>query len=118
MGITTTGNDRIDTATSEIAIALRDAGNPGQSEAYFYAEAMRLRDEIMAGARELPPVLPPWRPAVNGTGRRPWFVCRGWGTESDSVPTAERYHYSPAGKLVRYATVEAAAAAAHKLNGV
>ena len=83
MGIKTTGNSRIDTATAEIAVALRDArvGQPRYREQDHYDEAVRLRDEIMTGTRELPaPVLPPWRPAVNGTGKRPWFLVRGYGT--------------------------------------
>lgn len=50
--IRTTGNDRIDTATSEIAVALRDA-QPVWHDQHYYDEAMRLRDEIMAGTTEL-----------------------------------------------------------------
>jgi hypothetical protein len=45
-GITVTGNDRIDTATAEIAAYIRDAG---QMEPFALIEAMRLRDEIING---------------------------------------------------------------------
>ena len=123
MGIKVTGNSRIDGATAEIAVALRDAGLSGfpyspQREQVYFDEAMRLRDEIMAGTRELPaPVLPPWRAAVNGTSKRPWFLIRGWGTESDRVPVGQRYHNGPSGKLIRYASSKAAGRAADKLNG-
>jgi hypothetical protein len=48
-GIEVTGNDRIDTATAEIAVALRDA-SPGGRDQSYYTEAQRLRDEIMQGA--------------------------------------------------------------------
>jgi hypothetical protein len=50
-GIRTTGNDKIDTATAEIAITLRNAW-PGKRDQTYYDEAMRLRDEILAGAIE------------------------------------------------------------------
>ena len=50
--IKTTGNAQIDQATAEIAVALRDAC-PGQREQEYYDVAMRLRDAIMAGTREL-----------------------------------------------------------------
>lgn len=48
----TTGNGRIDTATAELALALR-AARPGKREQTYYDEAMRLRDEILAGAKVL-----------------------------------------------------------------
>lgn len=118
MGIKVTGNSRIDTATAEIAGHIRDGrigSHVSWREQDHYDEAMRLRDEIMAGTRHLL-VLPPWRPASNGSGSRHWFLIRGFGTESDSVPLADRYHYK-AGRLVRFATVETAQAAADKLNG-
>jgi hypothetical protein len=51
-GISTTGNSRIDTATAEIALALR-AGHRGHGDQYYYDWAMRLRDEILAGAIEM-----------------------------------------------------------------
>lgn len=51
-GIEVTGNSRIDGATAEIAVALRDA-SPHLRDQYYYDEAMRLRDEIMAGTAEL-----------------------------------------------------------------
>jgi hypothetical protein len=51
MSIETTGSARTDTATSEIALALR-SGHPGHRDQYYYDWAMRLRDEIMAGTRE------------------------------------------------------------------
>lgn len=50
--IKVTGNDDIDTATAEIAVALR-AEHPGSNDEYCYRQAERLRDAIMAGALEL-----------------------------------------------------------------
>lgn len=47
--IITTGCPRVDEATAEIAVALRDA-SPGRPDQHYYDEAMRLRDEILAGA--------------------------------------------------------------------
>jgi hypothetical protein len=53
VSIEVTGNDRIDTATAEIAMHIRD-GRIGSHtrwrEQDHYDEATRLRDEIMAGA--------------------------------------------------------------------
>lgn len=51
--ITTTGNSDVDGATSEIASALRHASPVDHGDQYFYDEAMRLRDAIMNGTREL-----------------------------------------------------------------
>lgn len=55
-GIKVTGNQQIDGATAEIAGHVRD-GRAGGHVRYrdqdHYDEAMRLRDEIMAGMREL-----------------------------------------------------------------
>lgn len=48
MSIKVTGNPQIDTATAEIAGALRDGGF-GRRDQDRYDEAMRLRDEILAG---------------------------------------------------------------------
>lgn len=48
--INVTGNHDIDQATAEIAVALRDAG---YTEHEAYAEAERLRNEIMSGTREI-----------------------------------------------------------------
>ena len=42
MSVDTTGNPRIDSATAEIAILLRDA-NPGQRDQHYYDGAMELR---------------------------------------------------------------------------
>lgn len=53
MAITTTGNSQVDTATAEIAVLLRDATYSTRTDQSYYNEAMRLRDEIMAGTREL-----------------------------------------------------------------
>lgn len=51
--INVTGHADIDQATAEIAAALRDASKvPGPDE-WYYDEAARLRDAIMAGTREL-----------------------------------------------------------------
>jgi hypothetical protein len=52
MGIDTTGNEEIDSATAEIALALRDA-RPGKCEQTYYDDAQRLRDAIMAGTRSM-----------------------------------------------------------------
>jgi hypothetical protein len=60
--------------------------------------------------------LPPWQPAVNGTGKRPWFLARGSGAEFHRIPVADRYHFSARGDLVRYANLESAQRAADKLN--
>ena len=49
--VNTTGNADIDTATAEIAVALRDAA-PGKRDQEYYDEAMRLLDAIMKGTRE------------------------------------------------------------------
>jgi hypothetical protein len=46
MSIRTTGNPDVDTATAEVAVALRDA-SPGKTDQYYYDEAMRLRDVIL-----------------------------------------------------------------------
>jgi hypothetical protein len=51
MPIRTTGHQDIDHATSEIAVALRDA-DPGKRDQHYYDEAMRLRDAIMRGTRD------------------------------------------------------------------
>lgn len=60
--------------------------------------------------------LPPWRPACNGAGARPWFVARGEGAEFDRIPVRDRYHFAQNGNLVRYASRESAQRAAGKLN--
>jgi len=109
MPISTTGNALIDSATAEIAVTLRDAGH---MRGVCYTEAMRLRDEIIVGALERAGVLPPWRPAVNGSGKHAWFLIR-----DESVPLAHRYHTRPDGNAVRYASCETAQRAADKLNG-
>ena len=114
-GITPTGNEQIDTATAELALELRMA-HPSMREQSLYDEAMRIRDAIMAGTRELPEPLPAWRPAVNGTGRAPWFLYRGWGEEAERVPLDERYYLKGNGKLCRFTTRENAQKVADKLN--
>lgn len=116
MGITPTGNSRIDEATAELALELRMA-HPSMREQSLYNEAMRIRDEIMAGTRELPEPLPAWRPAVNGTGRAPWFLYRGWGEEAERVPLDERYYLKGNGQLCRFTTRENAQKVADRLNG-
>jgi hypothetical protein len=50
-GIRTTGQPEIDTATAEIALAVRDYLGPGRTEQAYYDEATRLRDEICRGER-------------------------------------------------------------------
>lgn len=115
MPVRTTGNELIDQATAEIAGVLRD-GDPGKRDQHYYDEAMRLRDEIIVGTLAQAGVLPPWRPAVDGASKRPWFVARGMGMDLGHVPMSRRYHCGPAGKLVRYARYETATRAADKLN--
>lgn len=53
MPIQTTGNGDIDTATAEIAVALRNASSALCTDQYYYDEAVRLRNAIMAGTRNL-----------------------------------------------------------------
>lgn len=82
------------------------------------------RDELVRFAREVLAFLgepngvqlPPWRPAVNGAGARPWFVARGQGAEHDRLPILDRYHFRADGQLRRYATEAGAQRAADKLN--
>lgn len=116
MKIATTGNALIDHATAEIVLALRDA-SPGKRDQQYYDEAMRLRDDIIVGALDKAGALPPWRAGVNGAGKRPWFLIRGSGIESDRIPVAHRYHNGPSGQLRQYASFETAQRAADKLNG-
>jgi hypothetical protein len=47
-GIRTTGIEMTDSATSELAIVLRQA-DPGKRDQHYYDEAMRLRDAILGG---------------------------------------------------------------------
>jgi len=113
-------NSHIDTATAEIAGHVRD-GRVGSHARYrdqdHYDEAMRLRDEIITGTLQLAGALPEWVAAVNGSGKRPWFIMR-----KESAPTfrllpfSARYHNDPGGQLVRYASFETASARADKLN--
>ena len=49
----TTGNGDIDSATAEIAVALRNACNYTCGDQDHYDEAMRLRNRIMAGTRAM-----------------------------------------------------------------
>jgi hypothetical protein len=116
MTIDRTGNARIDQATAELAVALRDA-DPGKRDQHYYDEAMRLRNEIMVGTLEREGTLPAWTPANNGTSKRRWFLIRGHGVDSERVPLRARYHNGPSGDLVRYASFETAQRAADKLNG-
>jgi len=119
MPIDTTGNDRIDTAAAEIAVAIRDArvGLPTRyRDQDHYNEAQRLRDEIIMGTLASCGQLPPWVPGVNGTSERPWFVVRGHGTDSDLVPLRQRYYEGPDRRLHRYGSMEAAQSVADQLN--
>lgn len=78
------------------------------------------REDLVRFARELLKFcgedigvkLTPWRPAVNGTSRRPWFLTR----DGQGIPLEDAYHYGAAGNLVRYASMETAQRAADKLN--
>ena len=80
--ITTTGNAELDSATSEIASALRHA-SPGTvhgplPDQYFYDEAMRLRDAIMNGTREMDAPEPPLENfTVASRNRTPCSECGG-----------------------------------------
>jgi len=82
------------------------------------------RDELVRFAREIlaflgaaaAPELPAWRPANNGTGARPWFLCRYSGHDDMSVPMEDRYRFGAADTLIRYGSYEAAQCAADKLN--
>jgi hypothetical protein len=66
----------------------------------------------------------PWKPAVNGGSKRPWFVIReGWwngqrGARSVTceAPIEERYQWRKDGRSVRYASQAAAEDAAERLN--
>jgi hypothetical protein len=60
--------------------------------------------------------LPEWRPVTSGQGKRPWYVARYSGADDMRVPQAQRYHYAASGNLVRYASQQAAQAAADTLN--
>ncbi len=55
--------------------------------------------------------MPPWRPANNGAGERPYFLYRG-----DSVPWIDRWYFNTAGDLVRYKNHKTAQRAADRLN--
>lgn len=76
----------------------------------------RLDGDFFMDAAALREHLPPWGPAVNGTGERPWFVARGQGAEFDHVPISERYHVRADGQLKRFASQQAAQAVARALN--
>lgn len=52
-----------------------------------------------------------WFPATNGAKKMRWFLVR-----SESIPVADRYHYGRDGRLVRFASSEAAARKAKQLN--
>lgn len=60
--------------------------------------------------------LPPWRPASDGAGKRPWFLTRYEGNDGQSVPLEDRYHFDSRGVLIRYASMDSAQRAAGKLN--
>jgi hypothetical protein len=59
--------------------------------------------------------LPPWRPASDGAGRRPWFLAR-YDAGDESVPLEDRYRFGSRGVLIRYASMDSACRAAGKLN--
>ena len=58
-----------------------------------------------------PKTLPPWRPACNGVGKRPYFLYRG-----DTVSWIDRWYFNTAGDLVRYKNNDTAQRAADRLN--
>jgi hypothetical protein len=81
------------------------------------AELVRFARELLAFLGEDDGTeLPPWRPASDSTGTRPWFLCRYSGEDDERVPLADRYHFSGAGTLIRYASEGAAERMAVKLN--
>lgn len=84
------------------------------------------RDDLVRFAREVLAFLgedygvqlPPWRPASDGAGTRPWFLTRYDDEDpaAAAIPAEDRYRYSAAGVLVRYASEDAAQRAARRLN--
>ena len=78
---------------------------------------MRFAREVLAFLGEDYGVtLPPWRPASDGAGKRPWFLTRYEGNDGQSVPLEDRYHFDSRGVLIRYASMDSAQRAAGKLN--
>lgn len=61
--------------------------------------------------------LPAWEPAVNGAGKRPWFVQRK-GADLGSWPGGFNlwYYVNARGNLIRYATYEQAKQRADHMN--
>lgn len=53
-----------------------------------------------------------WRPANNGSGKRMHFLI----SSDESLPVEHRYHYGSDGRLVRFASHEAAQKAADRLH--
>lgn len=53
-----------------------------------------------------------WRPANNGSGKRMHFLI----SSDESLPVDKRYHYGSDGRLVRFASHEAAQRAADRLH--
>ena len=78
MPVITTGNASVDDATAEIALALRD-GDPRKRDQHYYDEAMRLRDAIMQGTRELDQAVP------GGTRKQAAEVLAGFGLDPGEI---------------------------------
>lgn len=83
--IETTGNESIDQATAEIAVALRNACRVTCSAQDHYDEAMRLRDEIMNGTRELSADEPTPEEAEQAHDIYVWERARGMHPEDTDV---------------------------------
>lgn len=102
------------------------AQTPGRGQTSVPAN----RDDLMRFAREVLVFLgegygvplPPWRATTdwpeNQTSGRPWFLTRYDDDDpaAAGIPAEDRYRYSTAGVLVRYATEDDARRVADRLN--
>jgi hypothetical protein len=94
MGIDITGNESIDNATATIALALGRA-YPGWLDQEAYNAAMNLRNDIMAGTRELDAPLPPLDNfKVSNGGALPGLVARALRLNGQ----APGHYHDPSGK--------------------
>jgi glucan-binding YG repeat protein len=61
--------------------------------------------------------LPPWEPANNGSGKMMWFVQRQGADRGDWPGGSDKWYYRDSnGRLVRFATCEAAYKVAAGMN--